>query len=225
MKAKTTTILIADNFLLIREGIRSILSGNRDFEIIAEASNSKDLSEKIKTTKPDIVIIDFDLPGYFEIEDIKTINTFSPGTTVLVVSANQDKKNILKVLDYGVNNYILKFCDKEEFLTAVYSTAKKERFLCGKVIDAILEKHFPSCGRAEICQGCEGIKLSHREIEIVQLISQGLTNNEIAQDLFLSIHTVGTHRKNILKKLGFKKSNELIMYAIKTGIIKSPEKG
>ncbi|HUP11014.1 MAG TPA: response regulator transcription factor, partial [Niastella sp.] len=97
-------------------------------------------------------------------------------------------------------------------------TCKREKFFCGKVIDAILEKHFPKK------QDCNAPNLSQREIEIVELVAQGMTNNSIAKKLFLSIHTVSTHRKNILRKLQVKSASELVIYAIKTGLVEPPEK-
>jgi DNA-binding NarL/FixJ family response regulator len=100
-------------------------------------------------------------------------------------------------------------------MRAIYATVKKERLVCSKVVDVVLNKHFPPE------DNCGGVTLSQGEIEIVELISQGFTNSMIAKALFLSIHTISTHRKNILKKIGVKKSSELVMYVVKTGIIKS----
>jgi len=91
----------------------------------------------------------------------------------------------------------------------------KKGFFCGKVIDAIVENKFPKT------ISCDGVSLSDREVEIVQLIAEGLTNGQIAERLFISIHTVSTHRKNILRKLDLNKSSELIMYAIRRGLVKA----
>jgi len=163
--------------------------------------------------QPDVIIMDFNQPGFFCLDDIERIYSNYPHANILVVSTSQDKDDILKTLECGVNNYILKICDKEEFMSALYATAKKERFFCGKVVDAIIDKQM------EKCNNCAGVCLSPREIEITQLISKGMTNNEIAENLFISIHTVSTHRKNILRKLDLNKCSELIMYAIKNGLV------
>jgi len=211
-----TTVLLADNHLLIREGLKSMLSSDRSFNVVGEAADSHELAKEVRTHKPDLVIIDYSLPGFFSPEDIKVIYGLSASTNVLVITTNQNQTDILKVLEYGVSNYILKLCDKEELMGAIYATVKKEKFVCSKVIDAILNKHFPQE------DSCEGVSLSQREVEIVELISKGFTNSRIAEKLFLSVHTISTHRKNILKKLGVNKSSELVMYAIKTGIIESP---
>jgi len=208
-------ILIADNQVLVREGIKAMLATEGGFEVVAEVSEGASLLSDISRSQPDVIIMDFQLPGYFCVEDISLIYANYPHANVLVVSTSQDKTDILKVLEYGVNNYILKLCDREEFISALYATAKKERFFCGKVIDAILDERFPKN------DNCEGVSLSTREIEIVQLICKGLTNTEIADSLFLSVHTVSTHRKNILKKLNLNKASELVMYAIKHGLVRT----
>ncbi len=213
----STSILIADNHILIREGIKTLVAGNIDFNVAGEAADSTELGKKLRELAPDMVIIDYHLPGYFGVEDIREIYNTSPKTRVLVVSTNQNKGDIVKVLECGVNNYILKECDKDEFVSAVYATIKGERFFCGKVIDAVLDKH------QNKEEHCEPTILSKREVQIVKYISQGMTNGEIADKIFLSVHTVSTHRKNILKKLGLKKSAELVAYAIKTGLISGHE--
>lgn len=213
----STSILIADNHLLIREGIKTLIARNSDLTVAGEAADGIELQAKLKELWPDVVIIDYHLPGFFGVEDISNIYRISPKTKVLVVSTNQNKSDIVKVLECGVNNYILKECDKEEFVSAVYATIKGERFFCGKVIDAVLDKHQTKQ------EHCEPTILSKREVQIVKYISQGMTNGEIANAIFLSVHTVSTHRKNILKKLGLKKSAELVAYALKTGLITQHE--
>lgn len=198
----------------MREGIKSLIRSNPDFVLIGEEDEGVGLLAAISRLQPDVIIMDYYLPGYFSLQDVEHIYANYPHANILIVSTNQQKDDILKALDYGVNNYILKLCDKEEFMSALYATVKKERFFCGKVIDAILEKPVRKC------DNCAGVCLSPREIEIIQLISDGLTNGDIADRLFISIHTVSTHRKNILRKLNLNKSSELIMYAIKNGLVR-----
>lgn len=215
----TYKLLIADNYPIVREGIKHLINNHSFIEIIGETENSKNLFEKIKLLQPEIIIIDFNYPEYFQVEDIKAIYELLPDVSILVISSNENKNEILKSIEYGVINYILKNCEKKEFISALEATIKKERFLCGRVIDAILDKKFKSNIPAIKLNSKRGIKLSQREIEIIFYISNGFTNNQIAAKLELSIHTINTHRKNILKKLKLKKSSELIIYAINNGII------
>lgn len=212
-----TSVFIADNHLLVREGIKGILSGKHDLNIVGEATRSSELKESLSHTKPDVLIMDYHEPGYFSLEDIQMARTLSPDTRVVIISTDQNKTDILKALEYGVTNYILKECNRDEFIGALYAAIRKEKFFCGKVIDAIVDKHFPKNDT------CEPSNLSAREIEIIRLISKGLTNKKIASKLFLSVHTVSTHRKNVLNKLKLNNSSELVAFAIKKGIIEVGE--
>ncbi len=212
-----TSVFIADNHLLVREGIKGILSGKQDLNIVGEATRSSELRDSLAHIKPHILILDYHEPGYFSLEDIQMARTLSPDTRVLVISTEHNKADILKALEYGVANYILKECNRDEFIGALYAAIRKEKFFCGKVIDAIVDKHFPKNDT------CEPSNLSAREVEIIRLISQGLTNKKIASKLFLSVHTVSTHRKNVLNKLKLNNSSELVAFAIKKGIIEVGE--
>lgn len=223
LEMEKTKVLIADTHALTREGVKSILSKRKNIHLAGEAKDSRELSEKIKKLQPDIVIIDFDIPGYFSMDDIAFIRKNYPQISILVISTNQKKEDILKVLEYGVKVYLLKECDEEEVVNAVCSSAKKENFFCGKVMDAILEKVTHHCPAGSGCHHCQGVSLSEREVEIIKLITECHTTSEIAKRLFLSFHTISTHRKNIFKKLHIHNSSELIFFALKKGIIKPQE--
>ncbi len=214
-----TKILIADAHTLTREGLKSLLCKRNDLQIVGEVKNGVELLNLLKRKNPDIVIIDFFIPDHFSIDDIVFIRTKYPETRILVISTNQDKQDVLKVLDLGVNGYLLKECDEEEVISAVYAAVKKEKFFCGRVMDTILEKVTHQCAVGEICDHCQPISLSDREVEIIKLIAEGYTTKDIAKKIFLSFHTIATHRKNIFKKLRIRNSSELILYALKKGII------
>lgn len=218
-----TKILIADAHTLTREGVKSLLSKRKDIHIAGEAKDSKELSEKIKKINPDIVIIDFHIPDHFSIDDIAFIKKNYPKTSILVISTNNKKEDVLKVLDFGVNSYLLKECDEDEVINAVYASAKKEKFFCGRVMDAILERVTHHCPIGSVCHHCQAVTLSEREVEIIKLIAESYTTKEISEKLFLSFHTISTHRKNIFRKLKIRSSSELILYALKKGIITSQE--
>ncbi len=216
---RTKRILVGDAHTLTREGIKSILSKQCGLEIISEALNSAELLEKIQHNKPDLIIIDFHIPGHFRIEDIELIRRNFPEICILVISTNQLKQDILRVLDADVSGYLLKECDEEEITSAVKAILRGEKFFCGRVMDSILEKSNHKCLPGEVCNHCMSISLSSREIEIVKLIADGLTTKDIASRIHLSFFTVATHRKNIFRKLQIRNSPELVLYAMKEGII------
>ncbi|HET6227771.1 MAG TPA: response regulator transcription factor [Bacteroidia bacterium] len=213
----TVKIILADPQFVTRMGIKNVLSQVSDFQIIFEAKNSAELLEEIKVSPPNVIIIDYN-SGCFQVDDLKKVKMLSPKSTVMVISSDHNKNNIHKVLDFGIKNFITKECDSDEIIQAVYATSKGENFFCAKVIDIILEKHFTNKDGH-----CEPSELSKRETEIVQLIAQGFTGKQIADKLFLSHHTISTHRKNILKKLHINSTSELILYAIRLGIVSQPQ--
>lgn len=214
-----TDILIADAHPLTREGIKSWLNKRVDLNVVGEVHDSKELFHKLASLKPNIVILDYDVTPHFSIDDVRKIKVNFPGLRILIISNNQKRNDILKILDSNVNGYLLKECDEEEVLGAVYAAVKGEKYFCGKVLNTIMEKVIYDCTPEN---DFELASLSARELEIIQYIAEGKTTKAISEILFLSFHTVGTHRKNIFKKLKIKNSSELILYAINKKIV-SPE--
>lgn len=200
-------ILIADNQFLTREGLITVLTGIKDFHISGLASNPAELEEMLLEFKPEVIIIDHNYEHNFSNEDIKKIHARFHDTHILILSNKQQKQEILEAIDLGVKTYVLKECSTDEIINAVYATAKGEVFYCEKTMQTLFGNKLPP-------KKIDGVPLlSYRETEIVQLIATGLANKEIAEKLYLSIHTIKTHRKNIIKKLGFtfKHASELIL--------------
>jgi two-component system NarL family response regulator len=184
---------------------------------------SAELPEKVRKQNPDVLIIDFHIPGHFSIDDIFYLREHFPEIRLLVISAHHEKQDVLRVLDGGVNGYLLKECDEEEVMNAVYAAARYEKFFCGRVLDTLLEEATHQCPPGSVCNHCQAVSLSQREVEVVRLIAEGNTNRQIAEKMFLSIHTIGTHRKNIFRKLKIRNSSELVYYALNKGIIQPRE--
>jgi len=212
------SIAIADPQYLTRVGLRHILATQPQFEILAEAGNEAALLQQITEQKPRVVILDYDHPGYFSQDTIKSIKEASPFTNILVISDDRDKNSIFQVLENGINSFLTKNCREEEIVDAVNATAKGEKFFCTRVLDYLLEKSFGK----EKEERSSPTPLTPREIKVVKLTAKGLIAKEIAHELNLSIHTVYTHRKNILEKLDLKTSSELLLYAIHHGIVERP---
>ena len=160
---------------------------------------------------PDIVIIDYSQQS-FGVDFIAEIKKIYKTSKILAITDVLPKQTIHKALKLGVDSYLLDDCDKPEILEAIEDTYHGKQFYCGHVIEILAEK-------ANDASDCSGISLSEREIEVIRLISDGLTNKEIADALFLSTHTVNTHRKNIMAKLGLKNTAGIVIYAFKENII------
>lgn len=211
-------IVIADAQYLIRVGLINLLSATKDFNIAGEATNSAELTELVKLHQPEVVIFDYNSTKNFKIEDISLLKKQSVLTNFLIISADESKTNIYKVIESGAVSFLTKECDKEEIIGAIYATAKNEKFLCHKVIDIIIEKHIHTDD-----DNCKAFNLSLRETEIIKLTAKGWTAKTIAGHLFLSTHTVYTHKKNIMKKLKINSSSEMIVYAIQKGLVTKEE--
>lgn len=215
-------ILIADSQPIIIEGIKSIFNQFNNIEIIEEADNKIALFEKLDTLKPEILIIDIEQIAGLKISEIGLIEKISSVTNVFIFSNNSYEDNILDLLEFNsVKAYHLKNCKKVDFIRAITVISNNGKSFCETVIEC-LHKTLTNSNIA-IDSTVNVKELTKRETEIVKLVAEGKTAKIIAEKLFISIHTVNTYRKNILKKLGVKNSSELVMYAIKSNLINSTE--
>jgi DNA-binding NarL/FixJ family response regulator len=212
-------ILIADAHSISREGLRAILSKHDGFEVLAAVNHAKALSKELSLELPEVLIIDHSVQGAFSIHDLKNLRQEFPDLNILVISASRDREEILNVLDQGIYGYLLKECDEDEIISAVRSVSRKEKFFCGKIMDIILQQVSRQDKEMSDAGQCSPVYLSSRELEIVRLIAAGLTTKDIAAKLHLSFFTVGTHRKNIFRKLQVRNSSELILLAIKEKLV------
>jgi len=202
------SVLIADSQVLTREGIKSMLSDIVDIRIIGSAKSSAELEQIVTELTPHVIIIDHDYNNKFTISDIQNIKSKHINTRILVLSNRSVRSKVLDVVNLGIRNYVFKECSREELVTAVYKTANGEQFFCRNTFETLF-------GSKLLPEREEQVSvLSSRETEIIQLIAAGMTNKKIAEKLFLSVHTVKTHRKNIIKKIGFtfKNAADLMTY-------------
>jgi len=209
-------LLLADSQYLIRLGLKSLLARNKHIKIVGESSNTEELLKKVHDLQPDVVLMDYKNSHHFNLEDIKEVKTISPSSKMLIISSDDDKNNIFKVIEYGINSFLTKECSEEEIMNAIVATAKNEKFFCNKILDIILAKHL-----SKDDDDCAPTELTVRELEIVGLITEGHSTKEIAEELCLSTHTVYTHRKNVMRKLNVNSASELILYAINTGLVRT----
>lgn len=214
---KKTTLYIAISNYLIREGLHAVFDTSPEVEVVGEAESGEQCLKDIFSLHPDVLIIDYAAPG-FSPEDV-TMAMKSMRTLKVVAITGQCETDVVKrLVQAGLNGHLLSDCDREEIVNSVTCSARGEKFFCGKVLDRI-----NSSEGEESDHGCEAVNISGRELEILQLVAQGLTTKQIADKLHLSFHTVMTHRKNMMNKLGIKNTAGLIIYAVKENLI-SPNK-
>lgn len=219
-KAKKIKVLLADGQFLTRKGLASVISEESGFEVIAEASNRQDLFRLALTHHPDVVIINY-ADESLGLDDVVGLKKLEPAMNFLAITPDQEKASLQDAIDSGVTAHILKRCSREEIVDAIHAAAAGDRFFCSKVVDTLM-KATPASDASTTRNSdatCDPVQLSERELEIIRMIADGLTNKEVADKLFISAHTVTTHRKNIMGKLGLNNTAGLVMYAVKNGIV------
>lgn len=208
-------IIIADSNYLSRKGMALLVKEHPGFELAGEAAGSADLAEKLDDSMQ-VLIMDYSSSN-FSIDDIQKAIAKQPQLKVLVVTPHQAKSVMLRALDLGAISYLLKDCDREEIIQAITETAQGRKFFCGKIFHSLTEDPSETVPMQAI--SCEGINVTEREAEIIRLVAEGYSNKQIADKLYLSTHTVTTHRKNIMNKLGINNTAGLVLYAVRENII------
>ena len=217
------SIIIADSSTIGKIGLRAVIDKLDGFQVINEVETSSELLESYNTSNPDLVIIDFLSEG-FDIDVIVKIKREYVDSKILAVTPMQSSQTFVHAMRAGVDSYIKKSCDLQEITDAIKITSNGTSFFCGKILEEIRKASIDVDDLSNVDEfPCDAIELSKREKEVLYLISEGNTNSEIADILFLSSHTVTTHRKNIMIKLGVKNTAGIVMYAVKSGLV-SPNK-
>jgi len=214
-------LILADSNELVRVGIRSILNSKLDVEIVGEAKSNQELLDMLHSFAANVVVIDYTSPG-FDIDVLLKIKSIYPSVSVLAITPEQSAQVLVDALRAGITSYVKKDCSIPEIMEAVTETALGNKFFCGQILETIQEANL-DVDDIEDVFSCEAVLISKRECEIITLIAEGFTNQQIAEKLFLSSHTVNTHRKNIMAKLGVKNTAGIVMYAVKTNLT-SPNK-
>jgi len=206
-------LILADSNELIRIGLRTIFkSGN--VQILGEAESNEELLSQIKTFSPNIILIDYTSKG-FSIDVIPTVLNTYPNLKFVAITPDQSAQTLIHAIKSGIMSYVKKDCSLNEIVDAVNETHAGNKFFCGQILDTIQNEGINVDEISEFKFSCEPITLSEREIEVITMIAEGLTNIEISEKLFLSKHTVNTHRKNIMAKLGVKNTAGIVMFAVK----------
>lgn len=210
-------ILIADSSYLARLGFRSMIGIKKELELIGTASKPQELSELLFDQEVDVLVIDYSSTP-FTMDDVTVVHEHFPLVKILAITELQTAEVFKKAIENGVKSHLLKECEEDEILEAIQATAMNETFFCDKIVHAIANE-----GRkgSQNSVSCKGINLSKREIEILQLVSEGYLSKQIADKLCLSDHTISTHRKNIKKKLKINSTAGLIMLALKQDLIQN----
>jgi len=207
-------IAIADDHQMFIDGIKSLLKGNKNMLVSLEATNGEQLLSLLKEQPTEVILMDVNMPVMDGIEATKQVKQKYPDTRVIMLTMFSSKDYIEKLLRAGANGYVLKNTGKEELTTAIEKVMQGESYFSKEVTERIME-------------GLQGkkaennphmVELTEREKDVLRLIVQELTSHEIADKLFISFHTVETHRKNLISKLQVKNIAGLVKYAVQNGL-------
>ncbi len=215
-------VVLADSNDLVRIGLRSIIGVEPNVDIVGEARNKTELKDLLSSFNTDLIVLDYTSTG-FDVDVITEIHADYDGINILAITSDQSAQIIVDALRAGVMSYVKKDCSIAEIKDAVVETYNGNKFFCGQVLETIQEANLNIEDIDTEGFTCEAVLISKRESEIIVLIAEGLTNAQIADKLFLSSHTVNTHRKNIMSKLGVRNTAGIVMYAVKMNLI-SPNK-
>ena len=210
-------ILLADDHTVLRDGLRAMLERQPDMAVIGEAADGRECVRLAAEQSPDVVIMDIAMPNMNGIEATRRILAASPHVAVVILSMHQDESYILRSLKAGAKGYLLKDALRVDVLEAIRAVAQGRSFLTRKIARMLQEDYV----RQLESRGLDDTYdlLTDREREILQLVAEGRANKEVAQLLNISLTTVETHRTHILQKLGLHTVPELILYAVRKGII------
>ena len=205
------TVIIADDHKLFIEGLERILSEMPTVTLLDKLENGKEVLRNLNNTRPDLILMDIDMPIMNGIDALSEIRKLYPEQKVIMLSMHGEKRFIQEVLKLGANGYILKSSSKEDFQEGINRVLQGGKYFSSEVTielsqsNSTFEIHLPN-------------SLSSRENDIIKLVAEGMSSKEIAAHLNISVRTVETHRKNIMTKMNFQNMADLIRYAIKTGI-------
>lgn len=206
-------LILADDHVLFREGIRKILEEKSDFVIVGEASDGIELLDLLKRTKANLILLDISMPNLRGIDVIPEIKRTQPGIKILILTMFNDREYVYEAIARGSDGYFLKGDTGSELLSAI------EKVKRGKTYVSPFFSEDPSINWEEVRRGVQTPALTAREREILKLIADGKSNKEIGKMLFISVYTVKRHRANIKNKMKLKNSSELLKYAIKKAYI------
>ncbi len=210
-------VFLVDDHHIVRSGLHLLLNAQPDLEVVGEAGDGYELLAQLPATPADVVLLDVNMPGMDGPETARQLRTQYPDVRILALTMLDKENHIFQMLDAGAHGYLLKSSGVDEIVTGVRTVAAGGQFLCTAAGLTALQKLRDNPRVTEPAEKPGG--LSRREIEVLQLISQGLTTGEIADKLFLSKRTIETHRQNMMEKMQVKNTAALIKQAMADGLL------
>jgi two-component system response regulator NreC len=211
-------ILIADDHTILRDGIRLLLGSQPDFEVVGEASDGRDAYFKVEELHPDVVLMDIGMPVLNGLEATQQIRRSFPEVKVLILTQHDNDEYVYRILQAGAAGYVLKRAAGVELVSAIRGVNRGNAFLYPSMTKGLLTDYLKRAEAGQERASYDG--LTERERQVLKMIADGCTNQQIADLLYLSVKTVQAHRGHLMEKLNMHDRTELVKYAIRKGIIK-----
>jgi len=217
MTTPRVKVMIADDHPLVRGGLRALLERDGEFQVIAEAADGYEAIDLAVLHKPDVVLLDVGMPRLSGPDAAQSISQKAPGVRIVMLSMHSDEAYVLRALKAGARGYLLKASPEADVLAAIRAVAAGNAYFSPSITRLLVEEYVVEARRRGVEDSYD--LLSIREKEILQLLASGKSNREIADLLFISVSTVETHRNNVFQKLHLHNLAELILYAVRKGLI------
>ena len=208
-------VLIADDHKIMLAGLRSLLEKQTDFEVVGEADNGRKAVQMAQEKTPDVVVMDVSMPDLNGIAATKQIIESLPKTRVIALSMHSDKRFVMGMLRAGASGYLLKDCASQELANAIVQVAGGKKYLSPEITGVVIDDFLLGGSAEEVAAASP---LSPREREVLQLIAEGWSTKQAASHLYISVKTIETHRRQIMKKLDLHSIADLTKYAIREGL-------
>ncbi len=215
MNSTTYKIILADDHEILLESLEGLLSGEKDLKVVGKVNSGRELIERVALSVPDLCIVDMDMPEMNGLVASEKLLEIEPKIKIMILSMHKDKSLVKKMMDTGINGYLSKTCDREEFIFAIRQILKGKRYFSNDIIGLVSDQQIQENTADDLVKiGA----LTEREREVIRLICEGLTNKQIGERLFLSHKTVDNHRTHIMRKLDVHNMVELIRFSLKHGL-------
>lgn len=214
-----TRILLADDHAILRAGLRLLLNGQPDLEVVGEADNGVRALSLAEDTRPDLVLLDLTMPGLGGLDVLRALKQVSPDSRVLILTMHDDASYLRQALSLGAAGYVLKKAVDSELLNAIRAVTRGETYIHSAMMSALLNGGAASPGAPSSGSGDAWESLSKREGDVLRLVALGHTNAEIADRLAISVKTVETYRARGMEKLGFSTRAQLVRDALERGML------
>ncbi|MFO7321524.1 MAG: response regulator transcription factor [Chloroflexota bacterium] len=216
--SETKRILLADDHAILRSGLRLLIEGQPGLEVVGEAGDGQEALEKARTLKPDLILLDLNMPGLDGLAALPQIREQSPDSRVLILTMHDDVSYLQQALNAGASGYVLKRAVDSELLLAIETVLRGETYVHSAMTQKLLQKMTSEQSAAKDAPD-PWDTLSERERDVLRLVALGNTNQEIADELFLSVKTVETYRARGMEKLGLQTRAQLVKSALKRGLL------